>query len=237
MATQYGFNKIVANGSVLLLDFADPNSYVSGSSRCYDLIPNNNNSGSLINTPTFNSANGGSINFNGTNQYIDITSSTPIEISGNMSILAWIYLTNASAVRSIVGKTNGAQAAPYDYYIQTSRIPMFYRGNGTTSAFQAASKAISLNTWTHVAVTQLYTDAAGGRPVSHYLNGALDNTGAVSNNSILTGDAGTSLRIGSRNDAAIFMSGNIANVQIYNRELSASEINQMYNAQKSRFGL
>jgi hypothetical protein len=177
------------------------------------LIPNNNKSGSLINTPTFNSANGGSINFNGTNQYIDMATSAPIELSGDMSILAWIYLTNASANRSIVGKTNGAQAAPYDYYIQTSRIPTFFRGNGTTSAFQAASQAISLNTWTHIAVTQFYTNPTG-RPVSHYINGALDNTGNVSNSGIVTGDAGTSLRIGRRNAADIFMNGNISNVQI-----------------------
>jgi hypothetical protein len=237
MSTQYGYNKIITSGSILLLDFGDPNSYTSGDTRCYDLIPNNNKSGSLINTPTFNSANGGSINFNGTTQYIDMATSTPIEISGNMSILAWINLTNATVARSIVGKTNGAQAAPYDYYIQTSRVPTFFRGNGTTSAFQAASQAIPLNTWTHIAVTQLYTDSAGGRPVSHYINGNLDNTGAVSNNAILTGDLGTSLRIGSRNATDIFMNGNIANVQIYSRELSSSEINQMYNAQKSRFGL
>ena len=67
MATIGGSN-IVTNGLVLALDAANRRSYISGSFVWND-ISGNRNSGSLINGPTFDSANGGSIVFDGTNDY------------------------------------------------------------------------------------------------------------------------------------------------------------------------
>ena len=57
---------IVTDGLVLYLDAANPNSYVSGSTTWVDIAAGNN--GTLVNGPTFSSANGGSLLFNGTNQ-------------------------------------------------------------------------------------------------------------------------------------------------------------------------
>ena len=74
MATIGGSN-IVTDGLVLALDAANPRSYVSGSSTWNDLS-GNNNSGSLVNGPTFSSANNGSFTFNGSTQYVDCGLST-----------------------------------------------------------------------------------------------------------------------------------------------------------------
>ena len=67
MASLGGPN-IITNGLVLALDAANTKSYVSGSTVWRDLS-GNNNSGSLTNGPTFNSANGGSIVFDGVDDY------------------------------------------------------------------------------------------------------------------------------------------------------------------------
>ena len=63
-----GPGNIVTNGLVLYLDAANYQSYVSGSTTWYDLS-GNNNSGSLINGPTYNSGNAGSIVFDGIDDY------------------------------------------------------------------------------------------------------------------------------------------------------------------------
>ena len=62
MATQYAFGKIVTDGLVLALDAADKNSY-PGSGTTWRDMSGNNITGSLINSPTFNTSNGGNFGF------------------------------------------------------------------------------------------------------------------------------------------------------------------------------
>ena len=73
MSTQYAFGQIINNGLVLSLDAADKNSY-PGSGTVWSDLSGNNNTGSLINTPTFSNINGGSFLFNGTNQSVSLVS-------------------------------------------------------------------------------------------------------------------------------------------------------------------
>ena len=74
MATEYANGKIVTNGLVLSLDAADRNSYPGTGTTWRDMSGNGNN-GTLTDGPTFNSNNGGSIVFDGTNDYVALTPS------------------------------------------------------------------------------------------------------------------------------------------------------------------
>jgi hypothetical protein len=73
--------------------------------------------------------------------------------------------------------------------------------------------------------------------VSAYVNGVLEsfvtNASVSSNNLTST----SNLLIGVERTSGLFLNGNIASAQVYTVALSASEIAQNYNAQKSRFGL
>ena len=62
--------KIVTNGLVLCLDAADKKSYPGTGTTWFDRSGNGNN-GILVNSPTFNSGNGGSIVFVGHNDYVN----------------------------------------------------------------------------------------------------------------------------------------------------------------------
>ena len=64
--------KIVTDGLVLCLDAANSKSIVSGSTTWNDLSRGGNN-GNLVNGPTFNSGNGGSILFDGVDDYVSNT--------------------------------------------------------------------------------------------------------------------------------------------------------------------
>jgi hypothetical protein len=230
MATQYAFGQIVTNGLVLALDAADKNSYVSGSTTWNDLS-GNNNSGSLVNGPTFNSANGGSIVFDGTNQYVTLGSTLTGTAAGTISF--WIKLTNTITAGYAGNQRPWGKNADFECR---------WGGNGVAADNQKLSVDINgtlnlvsvqntwLNTiWYNIAI--VYN--SGTNSSTLYVQNIQDATGTAGNPSALTG----TFNIAATTSATGFVNGNIANFLIYNRALSATEVKQNYNAQKLRFGL
>jgi hypothetical protein len=91
MSTLSGGPNIVVDGLVLYLDAANQYSYVSGSTAWNDLSRSNNN-GTLINGPTFNSANGGSIVFDGIDDYVSFVSNP--SLTNQITVEVWIQLSS-----------------------------------------------------------------------------------------------------------------------------------------------
>ena len=98
------------------------------------------------------------------------------------------------------------------------------------------STTIGTNVWTHIAVTY----NASTKTASFYINGTLNSS--ISNSNIVDQSSGTQplavgvARLGQVNQSG-YLNGAIANILVYNRVLTATEILTNYNAQKSRFGL
>jgi hypothetical protein len=69
---------------VLYLDAGDSSSYPGTGSTWYDLSGNGYN-GTLVNSPTWSATNGGIFTFNGSNQYIDVSS--PNMSSSNFTVM------------------------------------------------------------------------------------------------------------------------------------------------------
>ena len=221
---------IVADGLVLYLDAGSPNSYRPDFGTTWKDMSGFNNSGSLVNGPTYSTASGGSIVFDGVDDLVNCGNEPSIQLVGDMSILAWIKVTDFSNYNGIVGKTTGNIANPYDYYLfQSSGYPSFLRGSGG-GVYGSHTSPISpsLGVWQHISVTML------GTQVVHYLNGNSTSSGSITT-SIANG--ANNLIIGNRSDNFVDFKGNISITQLYNRALSSTEILQNYNAQKSRFGL
>ena len=94
---------IPTNGLVLSLDAANPKSYVSGSTTWRDLAGNSRN-GTFVNSPTYDAASLGSIQFNGLNSYVNIPGSLTSTVLGwtpsgsigaaSMSIELWFQTTD-----------------------------------------------------------------------------------------------------------------------------------------------
>ncbi len=206
----------VTNGLVLALDAADKNSYPGSGTSWFDLS-GNNNTGTLTNGPTFNTGSGGSIVFDGTNDFITgglttITSETKIIwFNGNNFLNSNKYLIDL-----------GSNIHWIQVYLNKIRA-----GNSGGN-FLDGNQTLTQNTWYCVAVT---TDNISNKKI--YINGILDAQTTLTNISFPTtyniGRYGGNLNYN--------WGGNIANVQIYNRALTTSEILQNYNATKTRFGL
>jgi len=226
---------IVTNGLVLALDAGDRNSYVSGSTTWIDLAGTNN--GTLTNSPTFNSGSGGSIVFDGVDDYVQIGTSAVINESLPCTVSVWFRLTEL-----VIGKT-----PPFCFKTNTGANLVFIIGanssgyQGTTLIVPGASAArktdtdtsFFLNNWVNVLIT--YNGSGASTPSNYgiYENAVLktQNTGVGG-----VGDPRVNTTLGYINSGNV-LKGNISATQIYNRALTASEVLQNYNATKGRFGL
>lgn len=234
MAVQYAFGQVVTNGVVLALDAADPNSY-PGSGTTWADISGNSNNGTLINGPTFSSTKGGSIVFDGVDDRV--SRSQALNTGQNFTVSAWIYPTLLGTTRRAIVGNSYNYIGRNGWFISTgSGLNTFFLSVGADSSFRvAAANTLTLNMWQYI--TGVVTD--GGGSITLYLNSNATTTAA----SVITSGTITysqpQLNIGFRDVGGTTdpYTGNIATVQVYNRALSASEVQQNYNAQKTRFGL
>ena len=227
MAFRYS-PKIVTDGLVLYLDAANTKSYVSGSTIWNDLSRSGNN-GTLTNGPTFNSANGGSIVFDGSNDYVKPPSSSTLQLT-NFTLSSWVRINVQNIQQFIVDtSTSVSNGSGYSYRINSDNKIRFWAYDANNNL--NSNTIISPNIWYNILVTYNNTT----KLQSIYINGVFDISNTHTNTFVVSNL--TNLQIGSSSILGGYLNGRISQTSIYNRDLSASEILQNYNATKSRFGL
>jgi hypothetical protein len=221
---------IVKTGLVLHLDAASTNSYPGTGTGWYDLTGNLNN-GTLTNGPTYSSNNGGSIVFDGSNDYVSVPHAFDVS-TGGVSCNIWFNTTSTSWSPLLSDWYTNVWA--FNFQIYNGEILIGIRNSDNVDLQGAILPySISTNQVYNICITYNKTS----KITSLYANGVLYSTGsnALANSAIR--NTSNSWSIGYKQDSGNFYSGNVYSTQIYNRALSASEILQNYNIQKSRFGL
>ena len=226
-----GYNpRIVTDGLVLALDAANIKSYPSSGSTWYDLSGKGNN-GTLFNGIGYNSANGGSLDFDGLDDRVVIddgirtavgefvaTSSNPFSIS------VWFEPTTSdTSSNCIFSKANGfgSEGNVYLEYDGTN-LSSAIRGTATNDFYTTLT-----STWHEVAICW------DGTTFKSYVNGSF-----VSNLSVGTATSqDTSVRIGNTGNRNEPFNGKISNVKVYTKELTATEVAQNFNALRERYGI
>jgi hypothetical protein len=238
----FGSPPIVTSGLILNLDAGNTKSYPRSGTVWRDLS-GNNNSGSLVNGPIFSSANGGSIVFDGVDDYTDCGSSSLLNFgTGNFTLCAW-FKTNTSVRRTILSRfdynnTGTIERGYYTDILATGKIRTGFETNGNNYRITDSNTTVNTNTYFFVTTTRTNETTA-----NVYINGIFETSntlvlGTPSNIDVVTAP----LTIGRRVDYQTptfsnYFIGNIPIIQMYNRALSAQEVQQNYNAQKSRFNL
>jgi hypothetical protein len=216
--------KIVTDGLVLALDAGNTKSYTSGSTTWYDKSGNANN-GTLTNGPTFSSANGGSIVFDGTNDYVSCGNPSIFQINQG-TISAWVKISSpGSDYKGIITKQSN-----YGLFIQDGILVTYDWGNISS---RTTGINISDNTWKYTAMTFTTNTGSPSNNAIIYLNGTsvLTTTIKFSGNTV-------ELQIGNGGPSSSqFISGNIAGASLYNRALSSAEVLQNFNATRGRYGI
>lgn len=231
--------RIITDSLRLYLDAANPKSYISGSTTWIDLTKYLN-TGVLTNTPTFSTSNGGSIVFDGTDDYIELTNNASAQFTNlsEVTLEAVIRPTtfSGSGVRFIYAQFFIPGSTSCGIYLNTSGKFIFgYRDNVQNNS--GAIKTVTSNLTLTVNTTyHLIATFQAGVQTSLYINGMYD-TGSVQTNPIASLPPDF-IRIGRLYTSGFdFYSGNIYLVKTYSRALTATEVLQNYNSVKTRFGL
>jgi hypothetical protein len=211
---------IITDGLVLALDAASPRSYPGSGTTWYDLS-GNGNSTTLYNSPTYTNNNVHTFNFDESNDYAKVNNTGILPTTAYTKIAA--FRPESSTANIISGGSDGQHA-----FWMGGTSTTLQSGHNGSWATVSYSPGDMLNQWWIGAVT--FNTSTGW---VLYLNGEQVDTSS----STTTFTNGNTVRIGAYYDAANLFDGDIANVFIYNRVLTATEIAQNYNAQKSRFEL
>lgn len=235
MATIRG-PRIVNNGLVLCLDAASSKSYPGSGTTWFDRSGNNNH-GALTNGPTFSSTNGGSIVFDGTNDYVNCGTSSALQPS-SITFSIWVTRTNTWGAGSCLFwakpngnyEGNGFYIEPVTPGISNFTLVVF---NGFPNYIQLSTDGnttFPLNTPTNFCFT--LTGSTG----AIYING-ISKTISTTGTPAITSTSDTKYIMSNSLSYGNYTPGQVSNILIYNRALSASEISQNFQAQRNRFGL
>ena len=220
LRTYIATNKVVQSGLILNLDAGASTSY-PGSGTTWTDLSGNSNTGTLTNGPTYSSANGGSIVFDGTNDYVTINLSKAT-IGSNLTFSIWIQCLGGQSGNGVFQIADGLNnGIPWILLQRTTSTTVRWYLNenyGITT---------NLSDSTYANLTLTYN----GTTWIVYKNGISDGTYTGN----LGGYPGNSIWLG--NGYYGFFNGNIAQASVYNRALSATEVSQNYNALRGRYGI
>ena len=226
---------IIADGLVFNMDAANRASYVPYTTITYNTV-DLSESGSLssisgeLPDPTYLSPplSASCWQFDGVDDTINWGDFSAYD-NGDLSFSVWMYTTTSDSTQFVFSNSGTSAKAGFDIQIKSNDKVKLIRDTRTyDNRTGDVSVGLTLNNWHHIFGT--YDDSTN--TVKLYFDGVLKNTvvGSTSTNA-----ASLDLYIGSSPVPGSWFTGNIANIQIYNRSLSASDVLHNYNALKSRF--
>jgi uncharacterized repeat protein (TIGR01451 family) len=187
-------------------------------------LSGNNATGTLVDAPTWTTGRyNGALNFDGTS-YVDLGNPVPLQLTGSMTLSAWINISaNPGDDGAIVAKLGGAgwqlKTSP-DTGPRTAAIQI--SSNGSDAIQRYSASVLTSGNWYHLA--GVYDAAA--QTLEIYVNGALDNGALSGTVPAAQFDAPFNVNIAQRTGLPgnFNFLGRIDEVHIFNRALTASEI-------------
>ena len=220
---------IVTNGLVLCLDAGNIKSY-PGSGTTWNDLSGGGNTGTLVNGVGYNSGNGGSLSFDGTDDYARLNP-LPQSMNVSFSVFTWVKLNAVADIYGIWGHNDPTNAVSCHFEVRSTGMRVRL-GNVDRLCPQLVT-----NQWKYIGFT---TDVNNHY---YYVDGLLIDSWTGNKGSIL-GDGtlfkhsfGASRAESTDSAPSRSFNGTISVSSIYNRALTASEIQQNFNALKGRFGL
>ena len=199
-----------------------------------DLAGSNN--GTLTNGPTFSSANGGSIVFDGVNDYVSITNNSTLRPTNELTIEYIIKGITPNGWCPIIGYGNGNYTnGNYLCWVEVGgglKALCRINNGGVIEYRQTPGIAISSTALKYMSFTMKIGDS-----IKSYYNGVNTNTptSLPAGGSFYYGGTSSPYQIGGA--GAVWLNGSVSFLRLYNRALTPAEIQQNYNALKGRFGL
>jgi hypothetical protein len=181
---------------------------------------------------------GNSFDLNGTNAYVDLPNNS-FNFTGDFSVSGWINQSSLPAYQMVI--SNQAEVSNNFYgwivWMFNNKLTFdLYNANlGTPSARWQTTSTLTTNQWYHIAVTKKPNQSA-----KIYLNGTIDvslvfgsNSGNLTYTSTNFSTLGVNKYISSVSDG--FFNGKIDEVNVWNKELTSTEVTELYNLGNGKF--
>ena len=192
------------------------------------------NNGSLVNSPTWRcastdasytpSAQGCSLEFNGSTQYVNAGSGTSLAIaSGGFTLETWIYpkkIDCSTTVTCAIWSNNGTSDGGDIIAIRENGYLWYYTLQGSWNSL-TSTIPVSLNSWSHVVFTW------DGETKKIYINGQERGSTNATNDMRGITPVWISRKAGSH---AGYFQGLIDDTRIYNQSLTSAQIQSQYYA-------
>jgi MSHA biogenesis protein MshQ len=170
-----------------------------------------------------NGVSGWAVELNGYSDYVDVADADILDITGDITMVAWVKPYTMAEVGPIIVKGHGMY--DYSYYLALGRI----YDNGANLQLQAekdghiwfnSGEPLSLNRWHQI------VGVRGGDSAAIYVDGVKCWSGPCFASPLRVNDL--SLRFGSHYEHAFLFHGAIDEVCIFNRALAPAEIHYLY---------
>jgi len=209
-------SRVPRNNLVMHVNPAWRRSYSGSGTVLSDLTENGNNM-NLLNSPTYTNDNGGIINLNGTNQKLQTVNNAPITGSNKRTIALWMRPTtfNGNGITSIISTGSTAyNSGMFGVYASNLNKLGFW---GHNSDFGSGLN-VSLENWNFIATTY-----DGNGNLKLHVNGATETVGRSLNT------------VANQMDLFLTTTGSFGEMMIYDRDLSASDLEYIYNRTKVKY--
>jgi hypothetical protein len=182
--------------------------------------------------PVIGPASAGALNFNGTNQYIEVSPAT-FTAATDLTFACWVNKGHTPGLATILvglfGTPAGARNSMFMLFGGTSGNQLSWIEFQTIAGFtgiNATDPTVVEGVWTHIAGT--FQTSTGNAAL--YVNGLSVQTGSLSSG-FPSSLAFTEIGVEFRNDTSVydgFMLGAMDDIRIYNRILNPDEILGLY---------
>lgn len=211
-------SSIITNGLILNLDASNTGSY-TGTGTTWTDLTGSGTIATLVNGTSYSSENGGTLVFDGINDNISINNGSGLDIGNTYTFSIWVKFING--YNTILAGSTAFYDSGYAMYVANSNN--IYTAAGMN--YVSNDPNLTTNQWVFLTVVRSATS------VSLYKNGV-----SIGSGSMITTAGNVIKGIGSYYGGGFNLNGKISSVNVYNRNLSASEILQNFNTTKTRFG-
>jgi len=172
----------------------------------------------------------GALSLDGTDGLVEVPHNASLNLTDALTITAWVKLHDLSTYYFIVSKQPSGTAQSnypgnYEFRIEVNTGAVQFghqQTEGEVYTFYTSTRRIIAEQWYHVAVT--FTK---GGLIEFYIDGAPAGSSAQSTNfGVLNNEP---VRIGGRKDGYSFFNGLLDDIHIYNRALSAAQMQKLYD--------
>jgi len=233
MSLAHGNRPIVTDGLVLCLDAANSRSYSGTGTDWFDLSGNGNDA-TLVNGVGYSADNLGYLSFDGVDDYTESAEITPTYFT----LSCWYKATGVPARNDDFGGVlvASSEQLPVQYFLSHSWINQNVRliVQSNSARIETGLNTILNNITHNIAATY------DGVNRKIYHNGVLVAESSWSTDPVYPTSGNVNVKIGKWGYTSTYernFNGNIYNASIYNRALTAEEVQQNFNAMRGRYGI